>query len=313
MILLYIYMYIKTCGWNVAIIRTGMRSTYAANAGRAYAWSVYVDPLPVCREGYQSQPGRILWRKLTCLFVFICLFFAGVVFGLSSVYVQGGNRISTMFSALAVRNIMPGVPSGCFTGSFWYGGIQCTVFHFLQTFLLSGHTLPYLPEWTYGPGFVRPFTTPFQAVANLRIIWICCRFLLPWRKLPYCRKNIFHYLFVKIYKTSRVSKQFDPLFCFFVKLHFWCVCMFLLKWPQYFIFPFRPVKVRLMLYEHAVRTCTGSRADPFLHYCNVKDCRIQKRDWIHLFCLFSYVKKQEKSASHVVLTVYDRVSSCCYH
>lgn len=119
MILLYIYMYIKTCGWNVAIIRTGMRSTYAANAGRAYAWSVYVDPLPVCREGYQSQPGRILWRKLTCLFVFICLFFAGVVFGLSSVYVQGGNRISTMFSALTVRNIMPGVPSGCFTGSFW--------------------------------------------------------------------------------------------------------------------------------------------------------------------------------------------------
>ena len=67
-------------------------------------------------------------------------------FGLSSVYVQGGNRISTMFSALTVRNIMPGVPSGCFTGSFWYGGIQCTVFHFLQTFLLSGHTLPYLPE-----------------------------------------------------------------------------------------------------------------------------------------------------------------------
>ncbi len=67
---------------------------------------------------YQSQPGRILWRKLTCLFVFICLFFAGVVFGLSSVYVQGGNRISTMFSALAVRNIMLGVPSGCFTGSF---------------------------------------------------------------------------------------------------------------------------------------------------------------------------------------------------
>lgn len=66
--------------------------------------------------------------------------------GLSSVYVQGGNRISTMFSALAVRNIMLGVPSGCFTGSFWYGGIQCTVFHFLQTFLLSGHTLPYLPE-----------------------------------------------------------------------------------------------------------------------------------------------------------------------
>lgn len=57
-----------------------------------------------------------------------------------------GNRISTMFSALAVRNIMLGVPSGCFTGSFWYGGIQCTVFHFLQTFLLSGHTLPYLPE-----------------------------------------------------------------------------------------------------------------------------------------------------------------------
>lgn len=95
---------------------------------------------------YQSQPGRILWRKLTCLFVFICLFFAGVVFGLSSVYVQGGNRISTMFSALAVRNIMLVVPSGCFTGSFWYGGIQCTVFHFLQTFLLSGHTLPYLPE-----------------------------------------------------------------------------------------------------------------------------------------------------------------------
>ena len=95
---------------------------------------------------YQSQPGRILWRKLTCLFVFICLFFAGVVFGLSSVYVQGGNRISTMFSALAVRNIMLGVPSGCFTGSFWYGGIQSTVFHFLQTFLLSGHTLPYLPE-----------------------------------------------------------------------------------------------------------------------------------------------------------------------
>lgn len=86
-----------------------MRSTYAANAGRAYAWSVYVDPLPVCREGYQSQLGRILWRKLTCLFVFICLFFAGVVFGLSSVYVQGGNRISTMFSALTVRNIMPGV------------------------------------------------------------------------------------------------------------------------------------------------------------------------------------------------------------
>jgi hypothetical protein len=80
------------------------------------------NPLPVCREGYQSQPGRILWRKLTCLFVFICLFFAGVVFGLSSVYVQGGNRISTMFSALTVRNIMPGVPSGCFTGSFWYGG-----------------------------------------------------------------------------------------------------------------------------------------------------------------------------------------------
>lgn len=255
MILLYIYMYIKTCGWNVAIIRTGMRSTYAANAGRAYAWSVYVDPLPVCREGYQSQPGRILWRKLTCLFVFICLFFAGVVFGLSSVYVQGGNRISTMFSALAVRNIMPGVPSGCFTGSFWYGGIQCTVFHFLQTFLLSGHTLPYLPEWTYGPGFVRPFTTPFQAVANLRIIWICCRFLLPWRKLPYCRKNIFHYLFVKIYKTSRVSKQFDPLFCFLVKLHFWCVCMFLLKWPQYFIFPFRPVKVRLMLFKDVIWTC----------------------------------------------------------
>lgn len=132
MILLYIYMYIKTCGWNVAIIRTGMRSTYAANAGRAYAWSVYVDPLPVCREGYQSQLGRILWRKLTCLFVFICLFFAGVVFGLSSVYVQGGNRISTMFSALTVRNIMPGVPSGCFTGSFWYGGIQCTVFHFYR-------------------------------------------------------------------------------------------------------------------------------------------------------------------------------------
>ena len=81
---------------------------------------------------YQSQPGRILWRKLTCLFVFICLFFAGVVFGLSSVYVQGGNRISTMFSALAVRNIMLGVPSGCFTGSFWYGGIQCTVFHFYR-------------------------------------------------------------------------------------------------------------------------------------------------------------------------------------
>ena len=80
------------------------------------------NPLPVCREGYQSQPGRILLRKLTCLFVFICLFFAGVVFGLSSVYVQGGNRISTMFSALTVRNIMPGVPSGCFTGSFWYGG-----------------------------------------------------------------------------------------------------------------------------------------------------------------------------------------------
>ena len=44
------------------------------------------------------------------------------------------------------RNIMPGVPSGCFTGSFWYGGIQCTVFHFLQTFLLSGHKLSYLPE-----------------------------------------------------------------------------------------------------------------------------------------------------------------------
>ena len=120
-----------------------MRSTYAANAGRAYAWSVYVDPLPVCREGYQSQPGRILWRKLTCLFVFICLFFAGVVFGLSSVYVQGGNRISTMFSALTVRNIMPGVPSGCFTGSFWYGGIQCTVFHFLQTFFQNlKHFLP---------------------------------------------------------------------------------------------------------------------------------------------------------------------------
>lgn len=138
MILLYIYMYIKTCGWNVAIIRTGMRSTYAANAGRAYAWSVYVDPLPVCREGYQSQPGRILWRKLTCLFVFICLFFAGVVFGLSSVYVQGGNRISTMFSALTVRNIMPGVPSGCFTGSFWYGGIQCTVFPFFTDILIVG-------------------------------------------------------------------------------------------------------------------------------------------------------------------------------
>lgn len=138
MILLYIYMYIKTCGWNVAIIRTGMRSTYAANAGRAYAWSVYVDPLPVCREGYQSQPGRILWRKLTCLFVFICLFFAGVVFGLSSVYVQGGNRISTMFSALTVRNIMPGVPSGCFTGSFWYGGIQVHGIPFFTDILIVG-------------------------------------------------------------------------------------------------------------------------------------------------------------------------------
>lgn len=138
MILLYIYMYIKTCGWNVAIIRTGMRSTYAANAGRAYAWSVYVDPLPVCREGYQSQPGRILWRKLTCLFVFICLFFAGVVFGLSSVYVQGGNRISTMFSALTVRNIMPGVPSGCFTGSFWYGGIQLHGIPFFTDILIVG-------------------------------------------------------------------------------------------------------------------------------------------------------------------------------
>lgn len=216
MILLYIYMYIKTCGWNVAIIRTGMRSTYAANAGRAYAWSVYVDPLPVCREGYQSQPGRILWRKLTCLFVFICLFFAGVVFGLSSVYVQGGNRISTMFSALAVRNIMLGVPSGCFTGSFWYGGIQCTVFHFLQTFLLSGHTLPYLPEWTYGPGFVRPFTTPFQAVANLRIIWICCRFLLPWRKLPYCRKNIFHYFLLKYIKQPVFQNNSILYFVFFL-------------------------------------------------------------------------------------------------
>lgn len=145
MILLYIYMYIKTCGWNVAIIRTGMRSTYAANAGRAYAWSVYVDPLPVCREGYQSQLGRILWRKLTCLFVFICLFFAGVVFGLSSVYVQGGNRISTMFSALTVRNIMPGVPSGCFTGSFWYGGIQCTVFHFTDILIVGAHAA--LSSW----------------------------------------------------------------------------------------------------------------------------------------------------------------------
>lgn len=204
---------------------------------------------------YQSQPGRILWRKLTCLFVFICLFFAGVVFGLSSVYVQGGNRISTMFSALAVRNIMLGVPSGCFTGSFWYGGIQCTVFHFLQTFLLSGHTLPYLPEWTYGPGFVRPFTTPFQAVANLRIIWICCRFLLPWRKLPYCRKNIFHYFLLKYIKQPVFQNNSILYFVFFVKLYFWCVCMFLLKWPQYFIFPFRPVKVRLMLFKDVIWTC----------------------------------------------------------
>ena len=123
-----------------------MRSTYAANAGRAYAWSVYVDPLPVCREGLSESAGEDTLEKT---YLSVCIHLPVLCrcrFGLSSVYVQGGNRISTMFSALAVRNIMLGVPSGCFTGSFWYGGIQCTVFHFLQTFLLSGHTLPYLPE-----------------------------------------------------------------------------------------------------------------------------------------------------------------------
>ena len=51
---------------------------------------------------------------------------------------------------------MPGVPSGCFTGSFWYGGIQCTVFHFLQTFLLSGHTLPYQTFHYSFPGGCEP-------------------------------------------------------------------------------------------------------------------------------------------------------------
>ena len=44
-------------------------------------------------------------------------------------------------------------------------------------------------------------------------------------------------------------------FVFFVKLYFWCVCMFLLKWPQYIIFPFRPVKVRLMLFKDVIWTC----------------------------------------------------------
>ena len=76
----------------------------------------------------------------------VCLYSSACSLQVSFSGCRPYNRISTMFSALTVRNIMPGVPSGCFTGSFWYGGIQCTVFHFLQTFLLSGHTLPYLPE-----------------------------------------------------------------------------------------------------------------------------------------------------------------------
>lgn len=88
--------------------------------------------------GLSESAGEDTLEKTYLSVVFICLFFAGVVFGLSSVYVQGGNRISTMFSALAVRNIMPGVPSGCFTGSFWYGGIQCTVFPFFTDILIVG-------------------------------------------------------------------------------------------------------------------------------------------------------------------------------
>lgn len=255
MILLYIYMYIKTCGWNVAIIRTGMRSTYAANAGRAYAWSVYVDPLPVCREGYQSQPGRILWRKLTCLFVFICLFFAGVVFGLSSVYVQGGNRISTMFSALTVRNIMPGVPSGCFTGSFWYGGIQCTVFHFYRHSYCRGtRCLIFLSE------LMGPALSDLSLLLSRRLRTFG---LYGYVAASFCREGssriagrIYSIIFLLKYIKHPVFQNNSILyFVFFIKLYFWCVCMFLLKWPQYFIFPFRPVKVRLMLFKDVIWTC----------------------------------------------------------
>lgn len=165
---------------------------------------------------YQSQPGRILWRKLTCLFVFICLFFAGVVFGLSSVYVQGGNRISTMFSALAVRNIMLGVPSGCFTGSFWYGGIQCTVFHFYRHSYCRGtRCLIFLSE------LMGPALSDLSLLLSRRLRTFG---LYGYVAASFCREGssriagrIYSIIFfVKIYKKARVSKQFDPLFCFFL-------------------------------------------------------------------------------------------------
>lgn len=40
------------------------------------------------------------------------------------------------------------------------------------------------------------------------------------KEAPVLQEEYIPLFFVKIYKTARVSKQFDPLFCFFVKLHF---------------------------------------------------------------------------------------------
>ena len=68
--------------------------------------------------------------------------------------------------------------------------------------------------------------------------------------------RIYSIIFLLKYIKQPVFQNNSILyFVFFVKLHFWCVCMFLLKWPQYFIFPFRPVKVRLMLFKDVIWTC----------------------------------------------------------
>ena len=122
-----------------------MRSTYAANAEGLMDHGVCVDPSGL-REGYQVSQGDTLEKTYLSVCIHLPVLLQVSFRTVVRITFKGGNGISTMFFPLLLGKHNAGVPSGCFTGSFWYGGIQCTVFHFLQTFLLSGHTLPYLPE-----------------------------------------------------------------------------------------------------------------------------------------------------------------------
>ena len=61
------------------------------------------------------------------------------------------------------------------------------------------------------------------------------------KEAPVLQEEYIPLSFVKIYKTSRVSKQFDPLFCFFFLLNctFDVSVCFLLEVTAVFHFPFQ--------------------------------------------------------------------------